>query len=241
LASPLTFALLSVVAFFANAIRGLTGLGSAVIFVPFASMVWTAAMALAVSAVLDLAGNGYLCWLNRDIIDIPRAYWRVVASLTVGILVGSLFVTLNDKLVRHLTGSVILLTLVVIVFISRRALPAIPTGYFTAVGFVVGLVSPVSGVPGPFVALMLTLQGKQSDIAKLTPPVLLINAIVRIIGLVAVSRFDASTLHSALIMVPFGLIGVYGGQRVGRNMSFDKLRYIIVALVAVSGIYMVAR
>lgn len=241
MASPLTFALLGVVAFFANAVRGLTGLGSAVIFVPFASMVWTAAMALAVSAVLDLAGNGYLCWLNRDIIEIPRAYWRVVASLTIGILVGSLFVTLNDKLVRHLTGSVILLTLVVIVFISRRALPTIPTGYFTAVGFVVGLVSPVSGVPGPFVALMLTLQGKQADIAKLTPPVLLINAIVRIIGLVAVSRFDAGVMHAALIMVPFGLIGVYGGQRIGRNMPFDKLRYIIVALVAVSGLYMVIR
>ncbi|HWE50069.1 MAG TPA: sulfite exporter TauE/SafE family protein [Bryobacteraceae bacterium] len=241
MASPLTYALLAVVAIFANAIRGLTGLGSAVIFVPFASMVWTAAMALAVSAVLDLVGNGYLCWLNRDIIDIPRAYWRVVGALTAGILVGSLFVTLNDKVVRHLTGSVILLTLVVIVFFSRRTLPTIPGGYFTAVGFLVGVISPVSGVPGPFVALMLTIQGKQSEITRLTPPVLLINAIVRIIGLIAVSRFDGLTLRSALIMVPFGLLGVYAGQRVGRNMPFNQLRYIIVGLVAVSGLLMVVR
>ena len=231
----------AIVACGANAIRGLTGLGSAVIFVPFASLVWSAAMALAVSATLDVMGNAYLCWLNREIVEIPREYWRVVGALTLGILVGSLFVTLDDKVVRHLVGSVILLTVLILAFSSRFDIPHIPAGYYTAAGFVVGLISPVSGVPGPAVALMLTLQGKETEIAKLTPPVLLINALVRIVGLVAVGRFNPVTMKTALIMLPFGLIGVYGGQRVGRHMPFSQLKYLIVALVAASGLWMVAR
>lgn len=241
MASSLTLLLLAVVACGANAIRGLTGLGSAVIFVPFASLVWSAAMALAVSAALDVMGNAYLCWLNREIVSIPREYWRVVGALTAGILAGSLFVTLNDKTVRHLVGAVILLMVVIIAFSSKFSIPEIPDKYYTVAGFIVGLISPVSGVPGPAVALMLTLQGKQTEIAKLTPPVLLINALVRIVGLLAIGRFDAVTIKTSMIMLPFGLLGVYGGQRVGRNMPFSQLKYLIVGLVAASGLWMVAR
>jgi uncharacterized protein len=241
MASPLTLLLLALAACGANAVRGLTGLGSAVVFVPLASLVWSAAIALAVSAVLDVVGNAYLCWLNREIVRIPRDYWRVVGALTVGILIGSLFVTFNDKVVRHLMGAVILLTVVIIAVSSRFSMPALPSRYATAAGFLVGLISPVSGVPGPAVALMLTLQRKQTEIAKLTPPVLLINAIVRIIGLAALGRFDSGTMKAALIMIPFGLIGVYGGQRVGRNMPFHQLKYLIVGLVTVSGLWMLAR
>jgi uncharacterized membrane protein YfcA len=241
MAGPVTLFLLALAACGANAIRGLTGLGSAVVFVPLASLVWSAAMALAVSAVLDVLGNAYLCWLNREIVEIPRDYWRVVGALTLGILIGSLFVTLNDKVVRHLMGAVILLTVVIIAISSRFSIPTLKPGYSTAAGFLVGLISPVSGVPGPAVALMLTLQGKQTEIARLTPPVLLINAIVRIIGLAALGRFDSGTMKAALIMIPFGLIGVYGGQRVGRNMPFHQLKYLIVGLVTASGLWMVAR
>jgi len=241
MAGPITILLLAMVACGANAIRGLTGLGSAVIFIPFATLAWKAAMALAVSAVLDVAGNAYLCWLNRDIVEIPRNYWRVVGALTVGILIGSLFLTLNDKVVRHLTGAVILLTVVIIAFASRFSVPRLPPGYSTAAGFFVGLISPVSGVPGPAVALMLTLQGKHEQIARLTPPVLLINAIVRIVGLAALGRFDFITIKASVILLPFGLIGVYSGQRVGRNMPFHRLKYLIVGLVAVSGLWMAAR
>jgi uncharacterized membrane protein YfcA len=240
-ASPLIFTLLAMAAFAANAIRGLTGLGSAVIFVPFASIAWSAAMALAVSAVLDLVGNSYLCWLNRDTVEVPRSYWWVVAALTLGILIGSSFVSLDDKFVRKLTGSVILGTIVIIAVLSKRTLPPLPEKYSTIIGFFVGLISPVSGVPGPAVALMLTLQGKQDEIVKLTPPFLLINAIVRIVGLVLIGRFDATTMKAAAIMVPFGMLGVYGGQRMGRNMSFRHLRYLILAVVTMSGVYMVAR
>lgn len=233
--------LLACAAFAANAIRGLTGLGSAVVFVPIASMAWTAAMALAVSAVLDLVGNAYLCWLNRDIIEVPRSYWQVLVALTIGILIGSSFVSLDDKVVRRLTGSVILVTIVIIGIMSRRTLPRLPEKYSTLIGFIVGLISPVSGVPGPAVALMLTLQGKSHEIMKLTPPFLLINAIVRIIGLIIVGRFDRGTLIAAVAMVPFGLLGVYGGNRFGRNMPFHQLRYVILAVVAMSGVWMVAR
>jgi uncharacterized membrane protein YfcA len=225
----------------ANALRGLTGLGAAVIFVPVASMAWSVAMALAVSAVLDLVGNSYLCWLNRATMKIPRAWWRVVCALTLGILIGSFFLTLDDKLVRRITGSVILLTLVIMVVLARSSLPTLPERFSTAVGFLAGLISPVSGVPGPAVALMLTLQGKHREIPKLTPPFLLINAIVRVIGLAALGRFDSGTMKAAIVLVPFGLMGVYGGQRFGRNIPFHQLRYLIVGVVAVSGVWMVAR
>ena len=239
--SPITLFLLTLAACGANAVRGLTGLGSAVVFVPLASLMWSAAMALAVSAGLDVVGNAYLCWLNRETVEIPRDYWRVVGALTLGILIGSLFVTLNDKVVRHLVGAVILLTVAIIAVSSRFSLPTLRPRYATVAGFLTGLISPVSGVPGPAVALMLTLQGKQTQIAKLTPPVLLINAIVRIIGLAALGRFDWSTIKAALIMIPFGLVGVYGGQRVGRNLPFHQLKYLIVGLVTASGLWMVAR
>jgi uncharacterized membrane protein YfcA len=233
--------LLAFAAFAANAIRGLTGLGSAVVFVPVASLAWTAAMALAVSAVLDLVGNSYLCWLNRDIIHVPRSYWFVLVMLTVGILIGSSFVSLDDKFVRRLTGSVILATIGIIAILSRRTLPRLPEKYTPLIGFIVGLISPVSGVPGPAVALMLALQGKSEEIVRLTPPFLLINAIVRIVGLIAIGRFDKTTLIAAAAMVPFGLLGVYGGNKFGRNMPFRQLRYVILTVVAASGIWMVAR
>jgi uncharacterized membrane protein YfcA len=240
-AGPMTTFLLALAAFAANAIRGLTGLGSAVLFVPLASMVWTAAMSLAVSAVLDFVGNAYLCWLNKDTVSIPRSYWNVIGAVTLGILIGSFFITLNDKLVRHLTGSVILLTVVVVILLSRLTLPTLPDKYAIPAGFIVGLISPVSGVPGPAVALMLTLQGKQNEIARLTPPFLLINATVRIVGLAVVGRLDSHILSAAAIMVPFGLAGVFSGQRFGRNIPFHQLRYLILSLVAVSGVWMIAR
>jgi uncharacterized protein len=238
--SPLTLFLLALAACGGNAVRGLTGLGSAVVFVPLASLVWSAAMALAVSAVLDVVGNTYLCWLNREALEIPRDEWRVAGALTVGILIGSLFITLNDRVVRHLTGAVILLTVVIIAVTSRFSMPTLAPRHATVAGFLAGLISPVNGVPGPAVALMLTLQGKQTQIAKLTPPFLLINAIVRIIGLVALGRFDQGTVKAALVMIPFGLLGVYGGQRVGRNLPFHQLKYLIVGLVTASGLWMVA-
>jgi uncharacterized membrane protein YfcA len=173
--------------------------------------------------------------------EIPRAWWRVLAALTVGILIGSFFVTLDDKVVRRLTGSVILLTLVIIGVLAKYSLPTLPEKFSMPMGFVVGLISPVSGVPGPAVALMLTLQGKHKEIAKLAPPFLLINAIVRIAGLAALRRFDEGTMKAALVMIPFGLMGVYAGQRFGRNLPFRHLRYLIIGVVAFSGVWMVAR
>lgn len=241
MAGTMTFLLLAATALAANLIRGLTGLGSAVVFVPVASLVWTAAMALAVSAVLDLVGNAWLCWLNRETVHIPRSWWRVLAALAAGILVGSLFVTLDDRIVRRLTGVVILVTVAAIGLLSRVTLPTLPKKFETGVGFLVGLISPVSGVPGPAVALMLAMQGKQTEIARLTPPFLLVNAIVRIIGLAALNKFSPVTLNAAAFMIPFGLIGVYGGQRLGRGMPFHQLKYVIIGIVAVSGVWMVAR
>jgi len=239
MASPVTVLLLASVTLVANALRGITGMGSALIFVPVASLVWSAAMALAVSAALDIAGNTYLCWLNRETVEIPRAYWGVIGALTLGILAGSLFVTLDDKKVRHITGSVILLTLVIMAVLSRRTFPILPASYSIPAGFIVGLISPLSGAPGPAVALMLTLQGKHKEIAKLTPPILLINSIVRVIGLVAIGRFDLGTMKAAVVMVPFALVGVYGGQRFGRRLAFHHITYLIVGVVAASGLWMV--
>lgn len=241
MAGSMNFILLAAAAFASNAIRGLTGLGSAVIFVPFASLTWTAAMALAVSAVLDLCGNSYLCWLNRRSMELPTTWWRDVGALTVGILLGSSFISLNDKLVRRLTGSLILLTIGILALLSKRSLPRVPEKYSTVVGFLVGIVSAVSGVPGPAVALMLVLQGKQKEIVRLTPPFLLVNSIVRIVGLAAVGRFSLTTASAAAAMVPFALVGVWGGQRFGQNLPFRQLKYLIIGVVAVSGVWMVAR
>ncbi|MEE1938082.1 sulfite exporter TauE/SafE family protein [Streptomyces sp. TRM 70361] len=229
--------IISVLAFFAYGLKGLTGFGPALLFVPVASVLFNQPLAVAASGVLDATSGAALTAADARIrrgreglligttMAVGTAVGVVVLSLVPGpasaaMLVLAILVGLASVVAAQLKGPV------------EQSRKTGPRG--GAVGLLAGFTGGVTGISGPPLVIYLQRVLTPHDLRIVVTRVLLISAVVRVATFLAVGDGIASAMLLALVCLPMQLVGILTGSRLSRRTSPRSLATVNSAIVAAS-------
>ena len=220
----------------AGLVRGFSGFGSALIYIPLVSAVYEPRIAAATLLLIDFVSS-----LPFSIREFPRCNWREVAPITIVAAIMSPIGTLalifaDPVLLRWVISALVLVLLAVLAsgwrYHGKPTLPAM-----AAVGAVSGLGSGAVQIAGPPV-IIFWLSGREKA------PTVRANLMVFFI-LISVASF-ASYLAQGLIAhdvvvlslllgVPY-LVALWAGVRFFHLASDTTYRRIAYGIVAVSAL-----
>lgn len=233
---PAAFAALAVAVVAAYFLKGFSGFGPALIFMPVASVVYGPRLALATSAVVDIVVGGALLFALRYSGEEKRLIVRMTAYVAAGAVVGA-------SLAGVLPADALLALIALIVFVlgvrlwlaaGRQISAGLVARRSTAVACVAGGVSGgLTGISGPFVVAGAARLDK-SSFRRVLVAVFLVESIVKTIvyGLTGIPF--GQVLALSLAIAPFiatGLgLGAAAHFRVSQRRFFQATGAVLVAL-----------
>ena len=137
-------------AFVGGLVRGFTGFGTAMVFIPVASLFLTPVSAIAALVVMDIFGPAPL--LRRAWRAVDRAeLGRLVLGGLIGIPLGTLALPALDPVAFRWGVSATSLTLLAVLASGWRYEGRPTARLMLAIGFAAGFLGGLAGLPGPIV------------------------------------------------------------------------------------------
>jgi len=216
-------------------VRGFSGFGSALIYIPLIAAVYEPRIAAPTLLLIDLAGSAPF-----TIRELPRCNWREVGPITVAAAlaapIGAMALVLVDPIVlRWFIAAIVLTLLVVLVSGWRyRGKPTLPVT--TGVGIIAGLGSGAVQIAGPGVITFWL--GSADTTAVVRANLMVYFTFIDVIGCAAYFREGLFTREvavlSLLLGLPFILAMVAGARsfRLASERSFRRVAYAIIAVSA---------
>ncbi len=220
-------------------VRGFTGFGTAMIYLPFASSVLPPVWAVISLMVFDLFG---------PLPNIPRAFKdgtpRDVGWLGLGALIGIplglfLLFRLEPDIFRWLVALISLFLLVLLIS-GWRYKGVLKQKMMVTIGAVSGFLGGVVGLPGPPVILLY--MSSSSAIASIRANILLYLVLFDLFafGVMAVSERLALTpvIIGAILTLPYLFGNVLGAMlfRPEREKTYRIVAYMLIAAAALSNL-----
>lgn len=214
-------------------VRGFTGFGAAMVFVPVASAIYEPKVAVVVLFIVD--GIITLPLIFRAI---HQCHWpdvmclAVGAALTIPLGVHVLLVT-DSELLRWLI-SLSILGLVTVMASGWRYKKHPPLFACVGVGGVSGFAGGVANLYGP--PIVLFWLGGQSNAATVRANIIVFFAVIAVVSGLTYwwnGLFSARTLTLSIGLMPFYAAAVWLGARSFRLASEGMFRWLALALIAV--------
>ena len=238
LATPGLIWLVSAV-FIAGLVRGFSGFGTAMIFLPVAAQWLSPFAALTAMVIMDMFGP--LPNLPRAVRDgHPRDVGRLTVGLAVGLPFGIFILGLVAPEVFRYGVSISALVLLALLSSGLRYSGALPRGVLYATGGLGGFLAGCVGLPGPPVIMFYMA-------AKMPPAVIRANTILYLMAadlvmLVMLALFDhlvsTAVWLGLLLALPYLLANVIGAAifRPDKVALYRAVAYMIIAVSAISGL-----
>lgn len=233
------FAFLAGTAFVAGCARGFSGFGGALIFVPLASSVVGARLAVPLLLVVDLVLTPGL---------VPNAWRRAdranVALMAAGAVVG---VPLGVYILTHVDGVTIRWAIIAIVaallslLVSGWRFHGTPKpGLTLAVGLVSGLFSGAAQVGGPpVVAYWLGGAATPQQVRANIVLYFAISSVLSITSYFFAGVLTRLTIEISIMIGPAFACGLFLGSRMfsrANEATFRRICYALIAIAAVAGL-----
>jgi len=219
-------------------VKGIAGIGMALIAVPVMAMLIDPKIAVALVAFPLVFTNIWQALRQRTVLETIRSYWRLSLSMT-------LVMTATALLARESTPMLVSLSLgtMAIVFALMNLGLTIPTlsekydkcAQWTA-GTLAGLIGGVSGlVVIPLVAYMLIRKVEKNKFVCVLGFLLLISGIV-----LASTQWQTGVLtkklviYSLLLVIP-GMLGIFIGEKIRDFINNETFRKIVLILILLIG------
>lgn len=223
----------------AGVVRGFTGFGSALVYLPVAAIFLPPTWVIASMIVFSMFGP--LPLMPRALREANMAeVARLALAGVVGIPIGVYLLTkLEPEAFRWLVSGVAVVTLGLLASgwrYSGRVTPALGV----ATGFVSGILGGFIGLAGPPV-ILLYLSGRRA-VSEIRAVILLFLFTTDVVVMITFLLRDLITLEAFLIglmLVPSYMIGGLIGQKLfdpAREKLFRGLAYGIILLAAVTGL-----
>ncbi len=217
-------------------VRGFSGFGSALIYIPLMSAVYEPRIAAATVLLIDL-----VCGFPFAVQAVPRCTWREVAPVTVAaglaFPLGSMaLVVVNPLVLRWLIAAIVLVLLAVLASGWRyRERPTLPVSI--GVGLASGLGSGAVQISGPPVIIFWLGGSVQAAVVRANLMVffVLIGAIGFFVYL-GQGLFTAQVIALSLMLGPLYLVAMVAGARWFHGSSdatYRRIAYLIIAAAAV--------
>ncbi|MEV0136017.1 sulfite exporter TauE/SafE family protein [Dactylosporangium sp. NPDC050688] len=230
----MTIVLAAAVIAVASAAQAITGFGSALLAVPFLTII--AGPRPAVAAGLMVA---VLLSIGVAVVERRHVLWRPVllmgASGIVAAPAGLLLLrTLSDRDLTLLICTVLLISAVLLT-VQIQLPPTDPTTI--SAGLLSGTLLTSTGLNGPPLAVALAAQSHPPRTSRATLAMVFVvhGLIGNILVLTSVQMTD-STLHIGAVAVPAMIVGWAAGDRISRRMDRTWTRRAVIALLVVGAV-----
>ena len=223
----------------AGIVRGFSGFGTAMVFLPVAGQFLTPVGALVALTVMDLFGP--LPLVRRALKDAHRGdILRLWAGLVVALPLGLWVLTsIAPEVFRYGVSSVALILLVLLVT-GWRYRGVLRRWMIHATGMLSGFLFGAAGMAGPPVILIYMASPLPARVVRANLMLYLLGADALMMGLLAVvGRLDMATVVIGLLVTLPYLVGtVLGGWlfRPEYERIYRGVAYGIIAISAVSGL-----
>lgn len=223
----------------AGMVRGFTGFGTAMVFMPIAALVLEPVWAIAAMLTFDVVGAAPL--QKRAIRDgEPHDVLLLILGAVFGLPLGVYLLTLMDPVVFRWLVSCLSLGLLVLLISGwryRNPLNALCTSLVGAMG---GFLCGVAALPGPPIIL--------SYMSSPRPAAVIRGNTIMYLFLVDVLTFVMFGLKGLLVLLPVALgvilavpymIAALAGQRIfdpGKDRLYRAVAYVVIAISAVAGL-----
>jgi uncharacterized membrane protein YfcA len=184
--------------------------------------------------------QGYGVWKLRHALS-----WRNVAPFmiggAIGVPIGTMLLTsINPAYLR--TGVGVLLLLYSSYGLARPEFKPVQAGALTdgGIGFVNGLVSGLTGLPGLVVTIWCQLRGWPKDVQRtIFQPVMLAAIAVNAVSLTIAGAITAETVKLYLLGLPMLLAGLWSGFKLYGKLDDAAFRKVILLLLLLSGLALI--
>lgn len=237
--SPQGLAVICFAAFLGGVVRGFSGFGTALIFLPIATPHLGPFGALIGLTVMDIFGplpNLRHAWRAVDKADLVRLLLGCGLLLPVGLWV---LTQVDPDVFRYAVSCVALCMLAILVF-GLRYKGHVGRAMVAGIGGAAGFLGGVAGLPGPAVILFYMSRVLPVDVIRATILLFLFGFDFLILGyLTGMGRVTmAAAGLGALLAIP-NLVGNWLGGRMfrpERETQYRAAAYVAIALAALSGL-----
>lgn len=223
----------------AGIVRGFTGFGTALIFVPVAGIFLPPASVLAVIALTGIGSTLALlprAWRQADRADVALLAFAALCTVPLGL---TLMVRLEAESVRWLVALFASLTLLALIT-GWRYRGRITRPSMAAIGGAAGVIGGLTGLTGPVVVLFyLTGQSMVQTVRANTILFLAILDVVLVVNLLWRGAIDARLVAiAAILSVPY-LTTTLIGQALfspAQERLYRGVAYAVIALAVITGL-----
>lgn len=228
---------LAIAVFLAGIVRGFTGFGTAMVYLPIAGTILPPVWAILSLMVFDLLGP--LPNIPRALRDgAPRDIGRLVGGTLIGLPLGLfLLFRLEPDIFRWIV-SVVTLTLLALLVLGWRYRGELSWRMMLSTGGLSGFLGGVSGLPGPPV-IMLYMSSSQA-VASIRANILLYLLVFDLLALTLMAVAGRMELLPMMIggvlIIPY-LVGNIAGAALFRPRFEKFYRRVAYVLIAVSALF----
>ncbi|EEE37147.1 hypothetical protein RKLH11_983 [Rhodobacteraceae bacterium KLH11] len=226
-------------ALIAGIVRGFSGFGSALVFLPVASPYLGPFGAIIALATMDIFGplpNLRRAWVAVDKGDLGRLLLGCALIMPIGLW---LLTQSEPELFRYLV-SLLSLSMLAILILGLRYRGAVRRSMVTVIGGAAGLLGGVAGLPGPVVILFYMSRPLPVEIIRATILLFLFAFDFLILGYFgAMGRLSAASVGLGLALAIPNLLGNWLGGwmfRPDREKLYRASAYLVIAAAALSGL-----
>ena len=233
----LDVAFLSGATFLAALVRGFSGFGSGLVYLPLAAQVLSPFQALTTIVIFDLIGP--LPIVRRASRECETAdLFRLISGLVVALPLGLLTLTLVAPEVFRYTVSFIALFLLGCLISGLRYHGQLNPPMIYGTGAMSGFLQGVAGLPGPPVILLYMASTRPIKIIRANTFLFLFTTDVVLLPMLAIfGRLDSSAIALGIFLIIPNLIGGLVGARLFRpeyEGTYRTIAYLIIAASAIS-------
>jgi uncharacterized membrane protein YfcA len=239
--SPAVLAFCVVAMFVAAFIRGFTGFGSSLMWVPSLSLVLPPVAVLPITFLLEVGISLHLVPSVRHEADWPSVV-RIVAGAALGVPVGlTLLVAISDNAARAGVAATVIVA-AVLFWRGMRLKRTFSSTATVSVGAAAGLLMGSVGIPGPpiflyYLAAPIDIRISRASIIVLIFAVALVSCLFAWFN----GMLDRDAILRAALLLPVVLFGSYLGSHAFGRTDSEKARRFALGVLFLMGAVLLLR
>ena len=219
-------------------LKGMTGFGPALIYVPIASLVFGPRVAIASSAFIDLVIGGALIAATHYEPHEMRLASRMVVLMALGAGLGAYVAGFVPATVVAVTIGVLVIAIGLDILLRHRTevAPVALIGSRNVLGacFAGGISGGLTGMSGPFVVSGASSLEK-TVLRRILLLVFAAEQPVKLAVYVLVGVWTSQALSVSLVCAPAVLVGILVGTHIHRSVDANSFRLTVSSVLIVAG------
>lgn len=223
-------------------IKGLCGFANTLVFTTVLSFGAANASISPMDLLLGYPTNLILTWKNRRSLD-PKVYLPLAALVLAGSVPGALLLKHADVQVIKLVFGVVVALLggEMLVREHKKSPGRASKPVLALIGVAAGMLCGLFGVGALLAAYMGRVTEDSGAFKANISAVFIADNTFRVVLYSILGLLTADTVKTVLLLMPFGLLGLFAGIRCGRRMNETLIRRATALLLVLSGISLIVK